>query len=74
MSLGVKLGVFMIHGYQRIISPIFGGQAVCRFVPSCSEYTCQAIQKYGFFRGVFMGVRRISRCHPLGAFGYDPVP
>ncbi|MCK5332757.1 membrane protein insertion efficiency factor YidD [Candidatus Parcubacteria bacterium] len=45
----------------------------CRFQPTCSEYTYQAIEKYGAFKGIFMGVKRISRCHPMSRGGYDPV-
>ncbi len=62
----------LIRGYQRFISP--GLPASCRFYPSCSEYTYQAIEKYGALRGGWMGIRRISRCHPFHPGGYDPVP
>lgn len=64
----------MIHVYQICISPFIGGRAACRFTPTCSEYTRQAIQKYGLFRGVWLGLKRISRCRPGGGCGYDPVP
>jgi len=64
----------MIHIYQMCISPIIGGKCACRFNPTCSEYTKQAIEKYGFFHGVWLGIKRISRCRPGGGCGYDPVP
>jgi putative membrane protein insertion efficiency factor len=68
------LAIFFIKIYQIAISPFTGGRAVCRFTPSCSEYTKQAIEKYGAMRGGWMGIRRISRCRPGGGFGFDPVP
>jgi len=46
----------------------------CRFVPTCSEYMKQAIIKYGSFKGLYLGIKRIIRCHPFGKYGYDPVP
>lgn len=64
----------MVRMYQYAISPIIGGRNVCRFTPTCSEYTKQAIEKYGIVRGIKMGIKRISRCRPGGGFGYDPVP
>ena len=69
-----KFGVFLIKFYQNVLSPVFGGRATCRFIPSCSEYTKQAIEKYGLFRGTIMGIHRIARCRPGGGFGFDPVP
>jgi putative membrane protein insertion efficiency factor len=65
---------FMIHlvlAYRAILSPIFGGQ--CRYVPSCSQYALDAINKYGALRGGWRAVKRISRCHPWGGKGYDPA-
>lgn len=67
-----RIFLALIRGYQRIISPVFPPS--CRFSPSCSEYTYQAIEKYGALRGGWLGIRRISRCHPWNAGGYDPVP
>ncbi|MDR0741617.1 MAG: membrane protein insertion efficiency factor YidD [Rickettsiales bacterium] len=74
-SRAVRLSAIRLIGlYQIMISPLFGGRATCRFVPTCSEYARQAILKYGMLRGGMMSVRRISRCRPGGGFGYDPVP
>jgi len=73
-SFGVALGVRLVRVYQSCISPFIGGRCACRFTPTCSEYTKQAIEKYGFFRGIWMGMGRIARCRPHGGFGYDLVP
>jgi uncharacterized protein len=62
----------LIKIYQYIISPIF--PATCRFQPTCSSYTLEAIQKRGPFVGLVLGIRRISKCHPYHEGGYDPVP
>lgn len=69
-----KIAIFFIKIYQVAISPFTGGRAVCRFTPTCSEYTRQAIEKHGVWRGGWLGIKRISRCRPGGGFGYDPVP
>jgi len=68
-----KIALFLIKLYQLIVSPLFGGRAVCRFIPTCSEYAKQAIEKHGALRGGWMAIKRISRCRPGGGFGYDPV-
>jgi putative membrane protein insertion efficiency factor len=62
----------LIRAYQILISPLF--PQACRFTPSCSSYAYDAIEKYGLPRGAYLGVRRILRCHPFHAGGYDPVP
>lgn len=71
---GLMRGVFLalIRLYQRTLSRVLPPS--CRFTPSCSEYTYQAIARYGVLRGGWLGVRRISRCHPWNPGGYDPVP
>lgn len=58
--------------YRRCISPM--KPPTCRFTPTCSEYAIQALRKHGPFRGAWLAVRRILRCHPWGGSGYDPVP
>ncbi|MCB9126423.1 MAG: membrane protein insertion efficiency factor YidD [Ardenticatenales bacterium] len=62
----------LIRFYQRLISPLFPPS--CRFHPTCSHYTAEAIEKYGAIKGSWLGVRRIVRCHPWNPGGYDPVP
>ena len=66
-----KLFILIITFYQKGISPFFGKK--CRFYPTCSEYTKQAIIKYGIFKGLFMGIKRILKCHPFHKGGYDPL-
>ena len=67
-----KIFIFPVVFYQYAISPLLPNS--CRFTPSCSEYTKEAILKHGIFKGIFLGVKRIARCNPWGGSGYDPVP
>jgi len=64
--------IALIKLYQWIISPILGPK--CRFTPSCSHYAIQALKKHGLVKGLWLAMKRISRCHPWGGSGYDPVP
>ncbi len=63
--------IFFIRAYRLLISPLL--PPACRFTPTCSEYAMQAIEKYGALRGVYLGARRLLRCHPFHSGGYDPV-
>ena len=62
----------LLRAYKLLISPLFAG--ACRFTPSCSDYMADAVRAHGALRGVWLGLRRLSRCRPLGGHGYDPVP
>jgi uncharacterized protein len=64
--------ILVIRIYQLIISPWLGPK--CRFTPSCSEYSIQAFRKYGPVKGFWLSMKRVSKCHPWGGSGYDPVP
>ena len=65
-----KLFILPIILYQRLLSPMLPSS--CRFTPTCSEYTKQAIIKHGIIKGTYLGIKRISKCHPWGKAGYDP--
>jgi putative membrane protein insertion efficiency factor len=65
--------LILIRFYQYTLSPYLGGSK-CRYTPSCSQYTLEAIQKFGPIKGIFLGAKRLSKCHPGGGHGYDPVP
>ena len=65
--------LILIRFYQYVLSPYLGGSK-CRYTPSCSQYTLDAIQKYGPIKGIYLGTKRLSKCHPGGGHGYDPVP
>jgi len=68
----VKLAALrMIRLYQQAVSPYM--PAMCRFDPSCSQYTAEAVARYGIVRGSWLGLKRILRCRPMGGQGYDPV-
>ncbi|QCR24448.1 membrane protein insertion efficiency factor YidD [Pontibacter sp. SGAir0037] len=67
-----KLILGLIWVYQHMISPLT--PASCRYTPTCSTYAVQAVKKYGPFKGGWMALKRIGRCHPWGGSGYDPVP
>ena len=67
--------VFLIKVYKSTVSPIFDilfGKA-CRFTPTCSQYTIDALEKYGTVKGLILGFKRFGKCHPFGGSGYDPV-
>ena len=67
-----KFLLFLIRAYQLTLSPFFGQH--CRFTPSCSNYTKLAIERHGPWRGAWLGIKRIGRCHPFCDGGHDPVP
>jgi len=67
-----RLALMLIRGYQHSLGYLFAGS--CRYYPSCSRYTYEAIERYGAWRGGWMGFKRIMRCHPFHKGGYDPVP
>lgn len=71
-SVAVRVALAAIKLYKILVSPLFAG--ACRFHPSCSTYTAEAIQLYGVVRGAWYGVCRLSRCRPFGGSGFDPVP
>ncbi len=67
-----RLGLALIRLYWWTLSPLLGD--VCRYEPSCSRYTAACIERFGCFRGSWLGARRICRCHPFAEGGYDPPP
>jgi len=66
-----KTLIVLIRGYQIFVSPVFG--PTCRFVPSCSVYAIDALQRFGVAKGLWLTVKRLLRCHPFHPGGYDPV-
>jgi len=71
VSRSARLAVFLVRSYQATRA---GRLSPCRFVPSCSEYAVEAVGEHGAIRGVWLTLKRLSRCRPLGGRGYDPVP
>ncbi len=65
------VAIYLLRFYKYAISPML--PPACRFTPTCSEYAADAIAKHGFLKGAWLGVRRLSRCHPFSSGGYDPV-
>lgn len=72
MSPSVRIATVVIRIYQLLLSPFAGG--ACRFEPSCAAYAMAAVAEHGALRGLWLAVRRVGRCHPLGGHGLDPVP
>jgi putative membrane protein insertion efficiency factor len=72
MNQGAKtIVLYLLRAYKWAISPMFS--PACRYVPTCSEYAVEAVQRYGAWRGGLMSIKRLLRCHPLACSGYDPV-
>jgi hypothetical protein len=67
-----SIALALIRIYKKVLSPFLGNH--CRYYPTCSSYTDEAIGKYGFLKGIFLGGKRLLRCHPFHAGGVDPVP
>ena len=72
MVLPRQMLLLLLRVYQLMLSPLIG--PACRYQPSCSQYAVEAIERHGAVRGATLAARRLIRCHPLGASGYDPVP
>ena len=72
LSAGRTAALVLLRGYKRFLSPLL--PPMCRFEPTCSVYTMQAVEKYGVLRGVWLGAKRLARCHPFNPGGWDPVP
>ena len=75
MSVATKILIKIIKGYKFLISPLLGNS--CRYLPTCSEYSIEALKNYGFFKGMYVSIKRILSCHPIkflgGGEGFDPV-
>ena len=72
MKTSQRVGLLVVRAYQLLLAPFTGG--ACRFEPSCSMYASEAIETHGLARGLWLAVRRFSRCHPWSPAGVDPVP
>lgn len=69
-----KIYIWLLKKYKKIISPILSFFGIhCKFYPSCSDYMMQAIEKYGCIKGIYLGIKRLLRCHPFAKGGYDPL-
>ena len=66
-----RILILIIKGYQKFISPLF--PPTCRFYPTCSQYSIEAIRKYGALKGIYLTIRRLLKCHPFHPGGYDPL-
>ena len=66
-----NLVIALLKGYKFFVSPLL--PSACRFYPTCSEYMMEAVEKHGFLRGTWLGIKRVGRCHPFHEGGYDPV-
>jgi len=71
-TIAARVLMVPVIGYRRFLSPLLGPR--CRFEPSCSAYTLEALRRHGAARGLWLSVRRLARCHPFHPGGYDPVP
>jgi putative membrane protein insertion efficiency factor len=71
-KLGILFGIGLVRSYQVTLGYWLGGN--CRYVPSCSEYSIEAIREHGLLRGAWLSIKRIGRCHPFHPGGVDPVP
>ena len=63
---------FLVRMYKIVLSPVFGNN--CRFTPSCSSYALEALENFGAFKGTWLTMKRIIKCHPWGGSGHDPIP
>ena len=71
MNILTYILIKLIKCYKFLISPLLG--QTCRYLPTCSDYSIEALKTYGFFKGLFLSIKRISSCHPWGQGGFDPV-
>ena len=69
-----RMVLFLLSIFMLLVRPLLGPKGVCRFTPTCSQYAKEAISKYGVFKGGWLALVRISKCHPFHTGGYDPLP
>ncbi|MBQ8843310.1 MAG: membrane protein insertion efficiency factor YidD [Elusimicrobiaceae bacterium] len=72
--MGKNLLLFLLSVFMLLVRPLLGPRGVCRFTPTCSQYAKEAITKHGVFKGVWLSLVRLLKCHPFHPGGYDPVP